>query len=350
VTVDRPQRTNRYSVRPALWSRDREQIVALWRGNLGNPPLAESKFQWFYESSATGAPLVLLLEHTEDGLVGVAAVGPRTFFRDGQALRAGLLVDMAVSAGHRTLFPALMLQKALREHGLRELQFLYGFPNPRAAPVLQRGYRKLATMTRYVRVVRTADYLVERLPRLLASPLGALLDLANGAALRLASRGVKLEWSAFAGAWEASGDDERACRASLLYGARSEQFLRWRFTESRGRSYSLVRASAVDSGDRIGHWVIEIADRTLFVRDCAAATFDHPLAAAAWNALFAEAGRRKLRSVSFSCVVPPYFLRILRDLLMRPRGERPVFFAERAATAPVVAADAIYLTDADEDE
>ena len=84
------------------------------------------------------------------------APGREPFWLGGQRIEAGVLVDLAVSPAHRTLFPALLLQKSLLAAGLEAREVLYAFPNQKAAAVFQRaGYRHIGLMTRYVRVLRT---------------------------------------------------------------------------------------------------------------------------------------------------------------------------------------------------
>jgi hypothetical protein len=73
-------------------------------------------------------------------------------------------------------------------------------------------------------------------------------------------------------------------------------------------------------------------------------------AARAWHALFAEAGRRGLKSASFECMAPAEFLDTLSRIGMTPRTARPIFGALRDDLEAAAASAEWYLTDADEDE
>src|SRR3546814_15882401 len=122
-----------YSVHEADLERDRELIVGLWRGNLGEDARMARKYDWFYRQRPYGAPLTLLLRHEASGeWVGVASAGPRQMVFGGRRVSAGVLVDLAVLPAHRSLGPALTLQTPLREARRRGFDLLYASPNPRS--------------------------------------------------------------------------------------------------------------------------------------------------------------------------------------------------------------------------
>jgi hypothetical protein len=343
-----------YIVRRAVLPRDGQCLIGLWRGNLGDPKRMERKFDWFYEHSPTGEPLALLLMHIDPAPasvpepVGVAAAGRRPFRCGDEPLEAGVLVDMTVSPRHRTLFPALMLQKALRETALAELAFLYGFPNPKAAPVFQRaGYRKLGTSARYVRVLRAAEYLRERIPAWAAVLVGPAWDWLARLRFRSKRRAdLRVEWRGVRAA--AGGSDLSAVAGRpLVRGVRTPEMLLWRFAAADGRAFECV--AACEGDDERGYWIVEGVDGVLQVRDCAPALLAGAGAVPAWNAFFAEARKRRFRSVSFECLAPPEFQAVLERLGMVRRSERPVFGVLRTDQTAVEGA-AWYLTAADEDE
>lgn len=354
MTASPSPSANRYSVERAEFPRHKDRALSLWRGNLGDATRNEGKFEWFYEHSPTGEPLALLLNFADAAgalqPVGIAAVGLRSFLLGGQPVEAGVLVDLAVSPQHRTLFPALVLQKAMRQAGLAARQWLYGFPNHKAAPVFQRaGYVKLGTMTRFVRVLRAAEYLVDRAPKSLAVVLGPLVDAAATARFGALRRtGMRLHWSDTVEA-VALADVDQTPAGPLLRGVRTEEFLRWRFANVRGRVFSVVNVHARD-GAPAGYWVVRAVDGMLEVHDCAAALLASPGARNAWNALFAEARERGFRSVSFECLAPAGFISVLRAVGMLPRADRPVFMGLREGGALAVSVDNTLLTAADEDE
>src|SRR3546814_18317780 len=76
-----------YTVHEADLERDRELIVGLWRGNLGEDARMARKYDWFYRQCPYGAPLTLLLRHEASGeWVGVASAGPRQMVFGGRQI------------------------------------------------------------------------------------------------------------------------------------------------------------------------------------------------------------------------------------------------------------------------
>lgn len=225
--------------------RDKEAVLSLWRGNLGNEANLSDKYDWFYRHNPEGHPLLVLLRHAPTGeLVGVGAAGPRRLVIDEKVIFAGLFVDFAVSAHHRSLGPALILQKELITLAKRRFDFLYGFPNPKALPVFRRaGFEVIGHIERHAAILRHTEYLQRHLRRALSVPLGKALELATRSKLALDARHHRL------GAFFQDRADERMAslwasseRSRTLEKARSLDFLRWRFDEkpSSNTRYLLV--------------------------------------------------------------------------------------------------------------
>ncbi len=342
-----------YSTRPAVLPAERDRVLAVWEGTLGERSRMSAKFSWFYEQSPTGTPFALLLEwksapDSAAQVIGVATAGRRQFHCGSQALSAGVLVDMAVRPEHRTLGPAIQLQKGLLAEGLRNVDFLYGFPNPKAAPVFRRaGYHCLGQMQRHVCVLRASGYLGPRLPLAAARLLAPCADFALRIKFELgawSAKAPRLEWLPV--------EDLRKKRVSSAGGeagtggARSADFLAWRFSSAHSTNahFAVVAALATDDA----YWVVEEQGTVLQVRDCSSLLLD-PVHRSAWIALFRDAARRGFHSVSFECLATAGKLEVLRSLGMKVRGERPVFWSGFRSTQPASSAE-FFLTSADEDE
>ena len=319
-----------YFVRAAQIPEERALVTGLWRGNLGESARAEAKFDWFYAGSVTGTPQTLILMHRggENGegsaaeAVGVGSAAPRSFWLGKQPIQAAVLVDLAVSAAHRTLYPALLLQKNLLSAGLATRSVLYAFPNLKAAAVFQRaGYRRMGLMSRFVRVLRSRTYLEQLLPASVAAAVAVFVDVAIR--LRYAHLGFRpeLRWQDMRDAVlpEAPASDS----ADLLHGARTVEFLRWRFADLGRHHFNFVTARRHSDGAAVGYWVVEALENSLYVRDCSIALLRRRDAVLAWTALCAEARRKGFRSLHFECLAPPALQRHLRALGMKTRGQRP---------------------------
>lgn len=342
-----------YAVRAGDPQADRDAVLAVWRGNLGDDARMTAKYDWFYLRAPAGTPLLQLLFHVDaDAPVGACSAGRRGLLRDGQPLRAGVLVDLAVAPEHRSLGPALMLQQGLFAAGQRELDLLYGFPNPKAAPVFKRiGYRPLGEMIRYARVVRHAPYLRRRLPKLpgfAATPLGALIDF--GHRLRDAlrhprSHALRAQWHQLvpdiAALWDAS-PKPRAITAQ-----RDAAHLRWRFDDAPTTDgVAPFRHLTLHRGDAMVAWfATRSEDHTLHVHDFWTATGATPQPAEVL-ALLRAARAQGLAAVSIELATSDARLAPWRALGFEARSRRPLFGAGPAVEDEID----LHLTSADEDE
>ncbi len=216
--------------------RDHEAVLDVWHGNLGEDARMRAKYDWFYLRCPYGEPLLRLLRFGTDAPpVGAAAAGPRRMVDGDRLIEAGVLVDLAVRAEHRSLGPALMLQSALAAAGAERFALLYGFPNPKAAPVFKRvGYEQLGELVRHARVLRHAGYAQRRLPRLLAVPVGAILDCLDAMKAWWRRRGdARLRWH-----WRDSSDERfdalwtRSPHQRAVASIRDSRFTRWRFDDN----------------------------------------------------------------------------------------------------------------------
>jgi hypothetical protein len=241
--------------------------IDVWRGNLGRAEELEAKYRWFYRANPAGpGQLMLLARDGEDAPVGVLGLGPRDFSAAGVPVQAAVLADFAVLPRHRSLYPALLLQRCGREDGLRRFGMVYGFPNRRAAPVLARaGYRKWGEVGRHVAVLRTQEYLTRVLPRSLAATAAPLVDaaIALWRALRRPP-GWRASWidqpdGRFTALWN------KARAGGWLIGRRDREFLAWRFSQPARRFRFLVLERRGDV--MVGYAACERIDRVMNVRD-----------------------------------------------------------------------------------
>lgn len=343
-----------YAALPADLRADRSVIVSLWASNLGHAERRQDKFDWFYLRNPAGLPHVLLAHSpAPDGpAVGVIGLAGREMQFDGQALRAGLLADFGVLAEHRTLYPALLLQTALRDRFLPQFGLIYGFPNAKSEPVVRRlGYTPAGAMVRYVRVLRSASYLPARLPHALRLALGQTADWWRHAWRRRRYAhdfsGVFAQWldqpdARFDALWAAQRERDG------LIGVRDQRYLAWRFEHKPWKTFRFLALSR-RTGGLLAYAVTEIAGGVLHVRDL----LWHPQAPEAidllFDTLFRDARSDGRSSVSFEFLGCPPLQHAVHRLGMVARGQRPVMYLPGDGQPPGIRTAAWYLTNADED-
>lgn len=334
-----------YAVEPADAERDRETVLAIWRGNLGRDARMVEKYDWFYRRCPLGAPLTVLLRHLPSGqAVGVATAGPRRMRIGQREVAAGVLVDLAVLPEHRTLGPALVLQQGLMEAAASRFELLYGLPNRKAIPVFKRvGYGALGEMVRHARVLRHRDYLARRLPAAFAGLAAVPVDLGvrlRDALRRRADPRRQAQWSDAPPAEIAVAGSE-----GLLAGVHDATFERWRFTEgpTPPTRWLVLR----DAGGALQAWfATQSVDGVLHVVDAGGAPGLPGVDRAAVDRLLREARATGHASVSVQLAGPASITGPWAAAGFVPRGSRMLYgrwFGDGAA--PPLA-----LTAADEDE
>jgi len=218
-------------------------LVKLWTSNdlhlRGDP---HAKYSWFYQGAPGGTATAFFLQNgTGDAgePVGCCGLGSRQVWVDGAPVTAGLFADFAVDAAHRTLMPALTLQRALCTNARARFSLTYGFPNHAAVGIFKRvGFPLLGTANRYVRVLRSSSYLERAVgSRRIARVLGRAVDTALNARTLphtlFKDRSLRLEWSPAPDQRFGALFDQARQRYRFI-GDRSEPFLRWRFTDRPG--------------------------------------------------------------------------------------------------------------------
>lgn len=346
-----PTQTPSYTTQIGDCARDRERVLGIWHDNLGLPERHAAKYDWFYLGSPYGMPLLTLLRHEPSGTwIGTCAAGPRRMLWQGREIRAGVLVDMAVAAQHRTLGPALMMQFALIAAARQRFELIYGFPNPKSLAVAKRlDYAVINALVRYVRVLRHRHYLQRKMPRWLAALPGWLLDLPE-VLRRVLSRVPQASWSDRADArMDAAWRD--CSQGAGPVTVRDAAFLRWRFETFRPvQTRYLVVAAQVESAPPLAWFTCQIEDGMLHVRDFWSAPGAGQLPRPALIALLRAAYRIGCHAVSIEYAGLPGALATLHACGFRERGQRPVIVRWNASPAPDPLPQFPHLTAADEDE
>jgi len=266
----------KYLVLEADLKKNRADILALWARNL--LPLEDShrsdedRFKWYYENNPYGSGTCWLLREEVNGrFVGTAGLGLRRFKVSNEVVSAGLLADFAVDKGHRNFFPALSLQKRVREALDSGVDFLYSTPVVASANVqLSLGHVKLGVMERYAVVLDTRPYLQRMMggagSRSLAPFLNSILRVFS----RTTWQGVDKQFvvkqiedfdSRFDALWE------RSTARFTVAGERTSRFLRWRYALFPGRRYFTIGLLTRDEEKLLAYVVYHVAGNAIVISD-----------------------------------------------------------------------------------
>ena len=239
-----------YTVAQTETNAVRDDILALWARNL--PEASPQRYDWLYENGPTQGWVV---RDDDETIIGSIGMMDRTMKVFNDICRTGQPVDFNVDKQHRTVGPALQLQRRLTEAvDDGQLALSYGLPNEQAQPVLRRvGYRATGIMGRWTKPLRTydvlGDYLKNRSFRKAASVvLDAGLQLTSPETRRCRRRGIRAEIvdrfdDRFDRLWAAARDKY------AIIGQRTSDYLQWRFAECPDVRYRTL--TLCDDCDRL---------------------------------------------------------------------------------------------------
>jgi hypothetical protein len=265
---------------------------------------------------------------------------------------AGSMVDFVVLPRHRTLFPAISLQRELKRHALTRCEILYGLPNPMSLAAIRRiGYKPVGKMVRRARVLRSARYLSRYLPSALSNAVGWIVDrirMTHIAIQRPAHGGFRAEWrdrpdSRFDSLWA------RAADPNVLMGIRDSAFLSWRFSECPLQAYRFFTLVSETDNRLVGYAACESLQGAMHVRDFLVDPAVPGAGVRLWLDLAAEAYRQGLVTMSVDFLGSPETQRQIEAAGMRVRAERPVYASATGRWGERIQDRRWYLTCADED-
>lgn len=224
-------------IRQADLVADRQVVLDLVRKNLTDDATVE-RYEWLYRRNPDGNGKAWIASDEASGEpVGIASAYPRLMQVEGEQVICWNLGEFAVNASHRSLGPALRLQRACLGPVLEgRVAFAYDNPNECFLAVYRRlGIPVTAHVARYLKPLRVD----RRVPgwirtRMIARPLSLL---GNGL-LRLRDvplrAGRRFEIRPHEGPFDLRFTQlhERVSRRFTVCGGRRAEFLNWRYREN----------------------------------------------------------------------------------------------------------------------
>ncbi len=229
-----------------------------------NPAYDRRRFDWLYHENPVGrGRLWVAIDGSSGDLIGTAGAFPRRMTVDGRSVTSWVLADFCVADTHRTLGPALQLQRACLEDLTADgIPFCYDFPSRSMEAIYRRlGQTAQRRIVRFARPLRVRGRLRLGWGAPLAYPLAAVADLVLGRTVRA----PRVDGSLTVAVHEGPCGEEFSALAQLAgpsYGVcvvRSAEYLNWRYRETPRRYASTATSRSPDvsspsAGRAFGWW------------------------------------------------------------------------------------------------
>ena len=344
---------NRYSIVSADIEGDRTRILDFWQRIGFTTPDRVDRYDWFHLQNPEGrGRIYLMMLEGSDQIVGTACAGTRLVcMPGGTVLRASVLVDFAVDPAHRSLGPALTLQRTAREHEMLHSDLLYGLPDTRAVPIFKRlGADVSLREASHAYVVRSGVYLRRKLPRWaswIGTLAGGFIDLARGALLRIRSMasGLDCTWSAQPPAGVDQLWSEQASTLEAGIGVRNRPYLAWRF---RAPEWRFAAVTSKDRSRLHAYMACRLVGEELHIGDLLLSGTEADRRRAL-QAFLVLARREPVRVVRADLLAPPSTMNAMRAAGFSVRDERPLFLVRNPAGSAGSLVTDWWFTKADED-
>lgn len=246
------------------FDRDRPELLNILQRNL--PALSHAdRFEWLYHRNPAGPSWSWFAYDRETRqVVGVASLFSRAMWIGGEIKLCGQVGDFAIHQTHRSLGPAVLLQRATFapvDEGL--LAFCYDCPPHEAGMSTFRrlGLQANCSMDRYTLPLRTERFVKKSLG---SGVWTTTLSSVGNFALRLLTPKrpdlEEVEVTSFEGRFEDefSRLDEQMTKEGVIRGRRSSEDLNWRYRDAPLSRYRVLTARK--AGNLLGYAVFT-ADR-----------------------------------------------------------------------------------------
>lgn len=252
----------------------RTAIETLWEQVYGG--FSAVRYDWLYVNNPAGAATVCLLrDEGSDQIVGSTALLPRTLVSNGTIIRAAIAADLMVDHRHRSLGPAIVLQKGILGR-LTEtcIDVVYAFPNPKSIPMTRRiGYRQVTQRMALVLPLRAETFLRERIPHKgLRMVAAMLIDIGLYLRPRFYKPVPSPGFDHFvAESFDDSFDEiwSRIRSGYVLIGEKTATFLNWRYRDSPLGQYTVFGLCRRNQQAIAGYVVHSRRDGRLHIADFA---------------------------------------------------------------------------------
>ena len=259
------------AVRPVNLDSEEQELLELLQTNLRDLPHAR-RFNWLYRNNPAGAAWSWFAYEKETKTpIGVASVFPRVMWVGKEIRLCGQVGDFAIDIGHRSLGPALMLQRATFEpvnQGM--LGLIYDCPpDDRGMSTFRRlGIEPHCQMLRYAKLLRTDREFAKRLG---SGKLAAEAALIGNRWLKMCSRpkptpaAIEIALHTARCGEEFSFLDQQVGGADVIRSRRTAADLNWRYKDDPLHEYKIMTARR--RGELVAYIVFSTIEQDAYVID-----------------------------------------------------------------------------------
>jgi hypothetical protein len=250
---------------------DRGELLAVLGRNLVDLPHYR-RFRWLYHDNPVGPAWSWLARDTTSGeVVGVASLFPRAVWLGSRVALCGQVGDFAVDVSHRTLGPAMMLQRATFQPVHRgEIAFCYDCPpHERGMSTFRRlGMTATTSMLRHAKLLRAERQIRKRCgggrsSSWVASLGNAVLRARAGEPRRVSGVEVGVHEGRFGD--EFSRLDQRVGGGGRIRSRRAAEDLNWRYRDDPLNTYEVFTARR--HGEVVGFVVLSVGEEDAAIVD-----------------------------------------------------------------------------------
>ncbi len=288
-------------------------------------------FEWLYRRNPHGTARAWVAEDDPAAaVVGAAAAFPRRMRVRGHSVVAWNLGDFAIAKDHRSLGPALRLQRACLAQVLEGREpFAYDHPSCSMMAIYKRmGITSEGRVVRFAKPLRVDDkvgrVVRSRVVARGVSSLGNVI-LGLGDALRKTPYRVRLTSDRFDD--RVAALEREASPSYAVMGVRTPDYLNWRYLDHPLRKFEVM---TVEDGDRLlGYAIYRVEDNLAVLSDLLTAPVDG-VAETLLAAVAVAARQAGAQTLSAPVLEDSPLVSVLTGCGFRPRESAPFVVSTRA--------------------
>jgi hypothetical protein len=320
---------------------DREAVVDTLRRYL-TPDSNTRRFDWLYRDNPHGpAAAWLLREAGGRDVIGAAAAFPRRVLVNGFPGIGWVLGDFCVSDRHRSLGPAVTLQRACLDVLRTDSgEFCYDFPSPAMMAVYRRlGLSASSRLIRFAKPLRIDRKVNDAIP---VPWLGNVIRMAGNAALKIIDSAKTSANGVVCGIHAGSCGEEFGALTGVgelgrrIAVERSPAYLNWRYVQNPLTPHHFLAARR--AGALVGYAVFAQAGEDATMVDCVSGGDAH-LALLLVERLTELLRNKGVMTLSAHVVESHPLVPVLRRAGFRPREATPMVVYPPAYAAGLSAVD-----------